>query len=121
MGNREIVSLLGDKAHPFEENGAEAAVLLEPGRDTAIAEDAPPALIESPTAIRGSGIPMPPRKIVATARTTILRWAVARVRNGRLVRQSTHVRQTPITHHATKRRTREREQEGSAVASAVAV
>jgi hypothetical protein len=65
------VSLLGDKAQPFEENWTEANILFELGKD-AVIEDAPPALIESPTAIRGTGRPIPPRKTVATARTTML-------------------------------------------------
>ena len=110
------MSELEERVQFLEEAGRAANTLPESGKDTARAGDAPPALIESPTAIRGAEMPIPPRKTVATARTTILRCAVARVSSGRLVRQSTHVRQTPVTHQATKRKRKEREQEESSFA-----
>jgi hypothetical protein len=116
MGNREIVSELEERFQFLEEDGSAANILLESGRDTAKAGDAPPALIESPMAIRGTETPIPPKKIVATASMTILRCAVARVSSGRLVRQSTHMRQTPVTHQTTKRRRKEHEQDEPALA-----
>jgi len=45
----------------------------------------------------------------------MLKWAVARVRKGRLVRQSTQVRQTAVMHQATKRRRMGHERVGALV------
>ena len=53
-------------------------------------------------------IPIPLSPIVTTVRTMMLRWAVARVRKGRFVRQSTPVRHTATMHQATKRKIRGR-------------
>jgi len=77
-------------------------------------EDPTSALDELSTAARGVGIPTPLKTIVIKARAMILRWAVARVKKGRLVRQSTQVRQTVVTHQVTKRREMGREREGAA-------
>jgi hypothetical protein len=73
MGSRAIVVVLENKVQSFEEAGVGESAPPESEEDLSKGEGSPPALIESPTAICGSGTPAPPRKMVITARATMLR------------------------------------------------
>ena len=81
-------------------------------RGAILTEEAPSALSELPTAARGAGMPTPLTMIVARVSAMMLRWAVARVKKGRLVRQSTQVRQMVVAHQVAMRSKMGREGEG---------